>query len=291
MQKLLSFIYSCVFLLACSSSPSEKKEIKNGDVKIACNISGNSDTSVVFVHGWCINKEYWQKQEDYLKGRFKVIALDLGGHGESGHNRTTWTIDDFAGDVISVINELDLSKVILIGHSMGGDIVLRVTDSVPDKIIGFIGIDNFKDEIATQYTQEQQKQIDSFFIQLETNFDTVATGYSRAALFPPNYADTVSVNRVIKDIQSSDSLMACAALRSLMHFAPREPAMLSRLKIPFHLIVSDYTPTNEEAIKKYLTTPYSVKTIHGTGHYPMIEKPDEFNELLKETLDEISKGK
>jgi hypothetical protein len=74
-----------------------------------------------------------------------------------------------------------------------------------------------------------------------------------------NYPDTASENRVIRDIQSSDSVMACAALVSVMQFVPGEPAMLSRLKIPFHLIVSDYTPTNEEAIKKYLTTTYSVK--------------------------------
>ncbi|MFT3950197.1 MAG: alpha/beta hydrolase [Agriterribacter sp.] len=49
--------------------------------------------------------------------------------------------------------------------------------------------------------------------------------------------------------------------------------------------------TAEDAIKQYLKVPYAVKTIHGTGHYPMIEKPKEFNALLKETLNEISNGK
>lgn len=73
-----------------------------------------------------------------------------------------------------------------------------------------------------------------------------------------------------------------------MNFVLGEPAMLSCLKIPFHLIVSDYTPTGEEVIKKYLKTSYPVKTIHDTVCYPMIEKPAEFNRLLEATLNQVS---
>jgi hypothetical protein len=54
--------------------------------------------------------------------------------------------------------------------------------------------------------------------------------------------------------------------------------------------VSDYTPTNEDSLRKYCKARYSIKTIHGTGHYPMIEKPGEFNMLLDETIEDISKG-
>ncbi|MFT3750362.1 MAG: alpha/beta hydrolase [Agriterribacter sp.] len=151
---------------------------------------------MLFVHGWCINKTYWQKQIDYFKNRFTVITPDLGGHGESGHNRKSRTVNDYAGDIISVINNLKLNKVILIGHSMGGDIILKAADSVPSKMIGFIGIDNFKEPVPTRYSPETIKQIDSFFVRMENNFDTVATAFSRASLFPPGYADTASVNRV-----------------------------------------------------------------------------------------------
>ncbi|MBN8789263.1 MAG: alpha/beta hydrolase [Terrimonas sp.] len=287
MVKLLLLLYCCCWF-ACRPGEAEKPEIKHGDVSIAYDIAGNSDTAIVFVHGWCINKTYWQSQVDYFKKRFTVVAPDLGGHGKSGHNRKSWTVNDYAGDIVSVINNLGLNKVILAGHSMGGDIILKVADSIPSKIIGFIGIDNFKEPVPTSYSPETIKQIDSFFVEMESNFDAVATEFSRASLFPPGYADTVLVNRVLNDVRSSDPVIATSSLKSLMNFVPGEPAMLSRLKIPFHLIVSDYTPTDEEAIKKYLKTSYTVKTIHGTGHYPMIEKPAEFNRLLEATLNQVS---
>jgi hypothetical protein len=53
---------------------------------------------------------------------------------------------------------------------MGGDIILRVADSIPSKIVGFVGVDNFKDPIQTSYSPEEQQQIDTFFVQLRTKF-------------------------------------------------------------------------------------------------------------------------
>lgn len=63
MIKLLLLLYCC-YLFACRPGEAEKPEIKHGDVSIAYDIAGNSDTAIVFVHGWCINKTYWQSQVD-----------------------------------------------------------------------------------------------------------------------------------------------------------------------------------------------------------------------------------
>lgn len=135
MKKAWTFILLLVIASCSFPGENEKITVKNGDVNIAYNISGTGDTALVFVHGWCINKNYWQKQEGYFGKRFKVISIDLGGHGESGHNRNSWTVNDFAQDVVAVIDRLKLNKIILVGHSMGGDIVLKVLNSVPEKLL------------------------------------------------------------------------------------------------------------------------------------------------------------
>ena len=290
MKRVLTFILLLAISSCSSPGENEKIAIKNGDVNIAYNISGIGDTALLFVHGWCINKNYWQKQEDYFDKRFKVISIDLGGHGQSGHNRNSWTVNDFAQDVVAVINRLKLNKIILVGHSMGGDIVLKVLNSIPEKIIGLVGIDNFKD-VKTQFTPEEKEQINIFMQQLKSNFDSSATVYSKATLFPPNYKDTISINRVIKDIQTSDSTVAYQALESSLQSFLKEPEMLSQLKIPLYLIESDYIPVGEKALKKYCKAGYFISTIQGTGHYPMIEKPDEFNLALEATLNKISDKK
>ena len=284
------FLAGCLFSILSCVLTSEKKpaEIKNGDVSISYTMAGNGDTCIVFVHGWGISKEYWKEQIEELSSDYTVVALDLGGHGQSGHNRENWTIEEFAKDVRAVIDGLHLNNVILVGHSMGGEIILQTALSFPAKVIGFIGIDNFK-QFVTSFTPQEEKQVSDFMQSLKSNFDTTATMYTRLALFPRGYSDTNSVNRVIRSIRQTDSAVAIKALESLMYFALKDSEMISRLPIPAHLIVSDYTATNEESFRRAAKAGSSIRVIKGTGHYPMIEQPHQFTELLKETIHEIGK--
>ncbi|MEP6847021.1 MAG: alpha/beta hydrolase [Panacibacter sp.] len=277
---------------ACTGTDESRKpvEVKNRNVSIAYTKTGKGDTALVFVHGWCINKEYWQSQEAAFSNRYTVVAIDLGGHGASGHNRNSWKIEDFSNDVMAVLDSLNLDKVILVGHSMGGDIILDVAYKIPDRIVGFIGIDNFKD-VGVPLSPEQHLQVDEFMQALSTSYKQTVTGYCRDALFPKNYADTASMNRVLNDVGNADSIMAAKSLAGLLEFAPKEIALLKEMHKPVHLIVSDFSPMLQDSLAKYSNAGFGVKTLHGTGHYPMIEKPDEFNQLLTETLNEIAIGK
>lgn len=290
----------CCLLISSSyitcSEPVTVKEnkplpiVKNGDVAIAYNLSGKADTALVFVHGWCINKEYWKAQQDYFDKRFKVVAIDMGGHGESGHNRNSWTVNDFANDVAAVIDSLQLQKVILIGHSMGGEVTLETALKMPGKIIGFIGIDNLSD-FKSSFSTEEKKGMDEFIAAMHTDYKNTAGAFSKANLFPENYADTTSVNRVLKDIENADSAVAIAALSGLIDYSATEGNRMAQLKLPLHLIMAYRTPVNDSTLRLYCKKGYSVKKIPGVGHYPMIEQSGVFNTLLEETVNEIAAGK
>lgn len=287
----LIFATSLLLLAACTNEEQNAKpDVKNGIVPIAYNKTGNGDTALVFVHGWGINKEYWNNQVKAFDNRFTVVTIDLGGHGKSGTQRAHWAIDDFANDVMAVLDTLNLNKVILVGHSMGGDIILDIAYKIPDRIVGLVGIDNFKD-VGVPLSPEQNMQVKEFMRELNVNYKETAKSYCRTALFPPNYADSVSVNRVLNDVANTDSIVAIKSLNGLLEFAPNEVALLKQMTKPMHLIVSDYTPMLQDSLAKYSKAGYGIKTIQGTGHYPMIEKPEEFNKLLNETLNEIAAGK
>jgi len=70
--------------------------------------------------------------------------LDLPGFGQSGKTRANWTIEEFGKDVNTLIDQLELKNVILVGHSMGGDVVLEAALNNPD-IVALIGVDTFND--------------------------------------------------------------------------------------------------------------------------------------------------
>jgi pimeloyl-ACP methyl ester carboxylesterase len=257
--------------------------IVNKGVTLSYDRKGAGDTAMIFVHGWCINKSYWIAQTAHFSNRFITVAPDLHGHGASGRNRNDWTIATYASDVVALIEQLKFEKVILVGHSMGGNIILEVADRIPDKVVGFIGVDNLLDEIPAP-GPEEQKNLDAFFSQLENSFDATLSAYTRAALFPPNYPDSVSLNRVVNDYLQADSTIAIATLRSLMAVTPRESELIGRLRVTLHLIVSDMNKVNEDRLIKRCRKGYSIETIKGVGHFPMMEKPAEFNAALERIL-------
>ena len=281
---LLILFTSCNSINKQHSHPA----VKNGDVSINYTIKGEADTVIVFVHGWAINKTYWQSQQDLLSSRFTTVAIDLGGHGTSAHKRNSWTMYNYADDVIAVINTLKLDKVILVGHSMSGDVVTAVADSIPGKIIGLIGVDNFKGTIDA-YSKEDLEQYNAFFAAMHANYNSAVTRFGYAMLFPPSYTDSAIMKKVISDILATDTSISIKTMEAIMQSELTTKERLSKLTIPVHVITSEYAPTNKTQMNAVCKAGFKEKIITGVGHYPMVEQPNEFNRLLMETINDISK--
>lgn len=110
-------------------------------VPIHYDVRGNGVPALIFIHGWCCDRSYWQKQMDYFAPLHTVVAIDLAGHGDSGLNRETWSMEAFGQDVAAVVEGLDLRQVILIGHSLGGTVMIAAALQLPGRVIALIGAD------------------------------------------------------------------------------------------------------------------------------------------------------
>jgi pimeloyl-ACP methyl ester carboxylesterase len=258
-------------------------------VKIACDSCGDGDTTLLFVHGWCINKEYWQPQLKVFCPQYKTVAIDLPGFGQSGRNRNNWDFDAYADDVKNVIDQLKLKNVILIGHSMSGDIILKVSNKYPGSIIGIAGIDNLH-EPGAPMTGQQKKEMNDFFAMLNRNFDSTVSKFMRASLFQPTTPKQI-VDRVMNNVFTADSSIATKVLESLTETAQQEQTMMQGLFHKLYLINSDVLPVKTDSLAKYCRKGFKVELVHATGHYPMIEKPAEFNSALRRVIEDISKNK
>jgi pimeloyl-ACP methyl ester carboxylesterase len=260
--------------------------ISSSGTEIDHQVCGSGDLTLLFVHGWCIDKSYWSYQSDGFCSQYKVVTIDLPGYGQSGRNRDDWSIEQFGKDINNVINLLQLENVVLVGHSMGGDIILE-TALQNDKVIALVGVDNFKD-VGMEFNPQLQEEIDGFLQILQQNYTEVATAYAEGALFHPE-TDPMVVKRVIDDIQTADSTIAVASLQKLFDYTQNESRKLSKLKQKLYLINSSYTPTDTVALKK-TGVEFELLHIQGTGHYPMVEKPGEFNQLLQQVLLKVAQN-
>lgn len=87
--------------------------------------SGNAGTPLLFLHGNSMSSKIWQKQfESFLSEKYALIALDLPGHGKSGH-LAEYGLAVFSEAVLVLAAHLQLKDYIITGNSLGGDIILQ----------------------------------------------------------------------------------------------------------------------------------------------------------------------
>ncbi|TDW96728.1 alpha/beta fold hydrolase [Dinghuibacter silviterrae] len=274
-------LYAGILAILLSSCGKSVKTVDDQGVKIAYVDAGQGDTALLFVHGWCLNKGYWSNQMDHFKDRYHVVAIDLPGFGESGKERTEWTTENYGRDIDSVMSQLHLNKVVLVGHSMGGDLCLEAALHAPDRVIALVGIDNFKSinpETPTQKADDART-----YTVLKEGFTKAAFQYFQGDLFYKT-ADTIQ-RRILTDVANADSAVAIAALQGNDNFEERKN--LQAFGKPLYLINSDYTPTDTAALTA-AHVPHEVMYIKDTGHFPMVEKPADVNAALDAVMANIT---
>lgn len=97
-------------------------------------ISGNGTENLVLLHGLMENSGMWKEMEPLLSEKFKLIKIDLPGHGKSEISGEIHTVELMAEKVNQVTNELTLSDFHLLGHSMGGYTALAFAEKFPETL-------------------------------------------------------------------------------------------------------------------------------------------------------------
>lgn len=281
---LLIVVYACQD--SGSRHPSTKPVIFTSDsVMLAYKQTGQGDTTVLLLHGWGINQTYWDNQVSYLEKEYQVVTLDLPGFGKSGNGRKKYTIEQYGQDISLLIKELALKNVILVGHSMSGDIILETAIHFPDNIIGMVGIDNFKD-VGYDISGQEEEETNQFLSMLESDYANISKAYAEGYLFHPS-TDSVIRDRVVQDISQVPVYVAVSSFRQLLAYTPKERTLLRQLSFPLFLINSDAVPTDEAGLGKYCPSGYRLFPIPSTGHYPMLEATELFNQQLRAAIHAI----
>ena len=245
---------------------------------IAFDVTGTGSPALVLVHGWSCDRSYWSGQVDWLSASNTVVTIDLAGHGDSGLGRDDWTIASFGADVAAVVEHLDLDSVVLVGHSMGGDVVFQAARRLPGKVEALVMVDTYK-KLGFWNTDSE---IDEFAAEFASDFPGVTEGFVRG-FFPPG-ADQALVDRVAKDMASAPPEVAISALRSSFRHAREIPGLIDELNIPIAAINPDDSPTDRESMDQFGV---DVVIMPGVGHFLMMEEPERFNRLLLSTIDNL----
>jgi len=258
----------------------ERVTASRDGVEIAYATYGEPDgdaPAVVLVHGWSGNRGYWVHQTDFLAERHHVIAVDLGGHGESGLGRDDWNLTAFGDDVVAVIEEVGAQKIALVGHSMGGDAIVHAARRLGDRVVGVVWVDVFR-SLGSE-PQSSPEELDAFLAPFREDFEAAVQRF--VCNMAGETADGDLVGQIAAGMAAAPREVALGCLRYARNRQPPILAALPHIAAPIIAINPDIGPTDVDAMRRRGVEPI---VLDGVGHFLMIETPDQFNPVLAATL-------
>ncbi|MFA5224909.1 MAG: alpha/beta hydrolase [Candidatus Omnitrophota bacterium] len=261
-----------------------KTAISKDGTKIIYSVFGKGEPTLVFVHGWCGSRAVWYKQVPYFAKKYKVVVLDLAGHGASGRQRKEYTQEAYGEDVAAVVNAVGSNKVILIGHSMSGTIILEANRLIKDKVIGLVAVDTLENFEYMATPEDKIKYIEP----LKKDFVKNSGPFMRD-MFNKN-ADPKLVELVVRNVARSNPEIAINTME--YYFDTPVIPLLADVNVPLWSLNADLWQQYQhpEINSKYLKS-YHLRIMRGVGHFLMIESPDEFNKQLEDIINQIVKSK
>ncbi len=133
--------------------PVSHKAVSFKKGKVSYSVSGKG-RAVVLLHGFLGSSEIWEKLTQNLAKTYKVVVVDLPGHGASDNFGYVHTMELMAKAVKAVLDELRLKKYVLVGHSMGGYVSLAFAEIYPDHLKGICLFN------STAYADSEEKKKD-----------------------------------------------------------------------------------------------------------------------------------
>ena len=244
-------------------------------VLIHYDVQGTGAIALVFVHGWCCDRRYWDRQVGHFASHYTVVGLDLAGHGASGRDRTQWTVAAFGQDVVAVVEQLGLEQVVLIGHSLGGPVIVEAARRLPTAIIGVVGVDTWQN-VEQVRTPEQVAEMVAPF---RTNFVEAMRTFVRARFVPTS--DPTVVEHVMAGMSAAPPHIGIGAITEYWGNDRKLQEGLQEIKAPKITINASDRGTNREAAQRH---GIEVTWMSGVGHLVMMEDPQTFNRLLDEAV-------
>lgn len=246
-------------------------------IRLCYEVKGAGVPALVFVHGWSCDRRYWNGQLEHFAQEYQVVALDLAGHGESGLGRQAWTMPAFGEDVVAVVEKLGLDEAVLIGHSMGGDVIVEAARRMADRVRGLVWVDTYR-TLGESSTREEK--VDEFLAPFRVDFVARTRKFVREMFIPSS--DESLVDWVAADMSAAPPEVALPALEEAI--TCEILTGLRELKAPIVAINSDRRPTDVEALQRYGV---KVVLMSGVGHFLMMEDPETFNRLLGKVMEEF----
>ena len=286
-------IMSCNSNKSISDLESRYAQVDNA-VKVHYKTSGKGDIAMVFIHGFGCDVETWQKQYEAFRdsSNLQLIFIDLPGYGKSDKAEADYSLEYFAKAIDAVLEKENVSRAIMVGHSLGTPVCRQVAFSYPAKVAALMDIDGVYclypavDEQSSDDERERAEQYERAVNDFAACFcgDSVSAnivGFAQSLAGPhtPGWIKRYA----IEHMPEADERVACSTMTNLIE---RKWWTGAWIDVPTTVICtqnSGLEPDNEAQMQKlYSNLDYVELT--DCGHFIHMEQPELVNKKLAELL-------
>ena len=279
MMLLVVLIAACDKSTSLKQLPSEYTTWEGN--KIHYKTHGEGSRALVFVHGFGCDMNAWEEQFPYFAEKnFPMVFVDLPGFGESDKPHAEYTMDFFAGAVKTVIDAAGVTEPILVGHSLGSPICRQVARNYPDLDAMLCKVD----EAVCRFPEDSLEKAE-----YKAMFDGMIKGFDKEDItdIMTTFVDALLVPSTPEWVReyvrtSMVPTPAYIAYSTMQNMVDEKWWDETPMTLPTMVIVAkDFIlwPDNEEHQRR-LYPNLTYHTVSNTGHFIMMEHPEQVNSML-----------
>jgi pimeloyl-ACP methyl ester carboxylesterase len=241
----------------------------------------------VFLHAFPFNRTMWDPQLKGLSDHFRVITVDLRGHGESDAPLWRYSMDQFADDVKGLLDHVAIPQAVLVGLSMGGYIIFAFWRRYPERVKALA----FADTRATPDNDEgRTKRVAMAQALYKDGPSAVADLMMPMLLSPASQTGRPDLVQRVRGIITSTQLSGIVGDLMAMHDRPDSVPLLKDITCPTLVLVGEQdigTPPSDARLIAEGIKDARLEIIPGAGHLSNLEQPETFNRAVRLFLEGI----
>lgn len=231
---------------------------------------------LIFIPGWLCTAESWEATAKRLSDRYQTVTVDLPGFGRSMPvERHDWSFGHYGSDIVAVIEAIGANKAVLVGHSMGGAVAVETAIAAPERVAHVIAVDSLIHSAFYDLTPEDG--IEPVVAAFADDFANAVSTAMQAYVLPESSTET---HTAVETMSNADPARGLAVLREFLRWDVERS--LTLLTSPLSLMVAE--AFIDDAVRDRWQGRYSFVPIENTGHFIMLDQPEEFDQKLAAIL-------
>jgi pimeloyl-ACP methyl ester carboxylesterase len=244
---------------------------------------------IIFLHAFPLNRTMWAQQEVALSSQFRVITIDLRGHGESDAPLWRYTLAQSADDVNALLDHLSIQQATFAGLSMGGYILFAFYQKYAARVKGLILAD-------TRAQADTAEGKDGRFQMAQTAYKNgppaIADLMIPKLLSPATIQTRPDLVQQVRTMIEGNQISGIAGDLMAMAERPDSIPLLKQITCSTQIIVGELdqaTPPSDAKLMAEQIPNARLSIIPHAAHLANLEQPDTFNQIVANFVSEISK--